>query len=111
MLGLVRLLSQPKVMGEGVLSLPAAHAIYRQLRATAWVAFLGDTESADTILSLFIGEESAPLPARLWSDAWLAAAAESAGLRLVTLDSDFKRFPVGRRLVRQPGAGKSWAAC
>ena len=40
MLGLVRLLCQPKVMGqEGALALPEAHAIYRQLRATPGVDF------------------------------------------------------------------------
>ena len=80
MLGLVRLLSQPKLMGAGVLTLPAANAVYRQLRDTAGVAFLNDAEGAD---------------------AWLAAAAEAAGLRLVTLDSDFKRFALSRCLVLQ----------
>ena len=101
MLGLVRLLSQPKLMGAGVLTLPAAHAVYRQLRDTAGVAFLNDAEAADAILSAWIGDAPAPLPARLWSDAWLAAAAEAAGLRLVTLDSDFKRFALSRCLVLQ----------
>ena len=99
MLGLVRLLSQPKLMGAGVLALPAAHTVYRQLRDTAGVAFLNDAEGADATLSAWIGDTPAPLPARLWSDAWLAAAAEAAGLRLVTLDSDFKRFALSRCLV------------
>ena len=102
MLGLVRLLSHPKVMGEGALALPAAHAIYSQLRATEGVAFLNDSEGMDATLPSLIGREAAPLPPRLWSDAWLAAAAESAGLRLVTLDADFKRFSLSRCLVLQP---------
>lgn len=102
MLGLVRLLSQPKVMGEGALPLHEAHAVYRQLRANEGVDFLSDSEGTDGLLPTLIGQASAPLPARLWSDAWLAAAAESAGLRLVTLDSDFKRFALSRCLVLQP---------
>lgn len=32
------------------------------------------------------------LPARLLTDAYLAAFAESAGLRMVTFDKDFERF-------------------
>jgi toxin-antitoxin system PIN domain toxin len=102
MLGLVRLLSQPKVMGEGALPLHSAHATYRQMRATEGVAFLKDSEGMDATLPTLIGGEASPLPPRLWSDVWLAAAAESAGLRLVTLDSDFKRFGLSRCLVLQP---------
>ena len=56
----------------------------------------------DATLPRLIGHEAAPLPPRLWSDAWLAAAAESAGLRLVTLDTDFKRFGLSRCLGLQP---------
>lgn len=99
MLGLVRLLCQPKLMGEGVLGLAEAHAIYRKLRATEGVAFCADAESADTVLAAWAADPSHPLPARLWSDAWLASTAEAAGLRLVSFDADFKRFPLSRCLI------------
>ena len=99
MLGLVRLLCQPKLMGEGVLGLVEAHAIYRQLRETDGVAFCADAESADAVLTAWAADPSNPLPARLWSDAWLAATAESAGLRLVSFDADFRRFPLTRCLI------------
>ena len=99
MLGLVRLLCQPKLMGEGVLGLAEAHAIYRQLRDTERVAFCADAESADTVLAAWAADPSNPLPARLWSDAWLAATAEAAGLRLVSFDADFKRFALTRSLI------------
>jgi toxin-antitoxin system PIN domain toxin len=98
MLGLVRLLSQPRLMGEGVLSLTDAHAIYQQLRQTEGVGFAGDAESADVLLATWLTGGEGPLPARLWTDAWLAASAEAAGLRLVTFDADFARFPLTRRL-------------
>lgn len=104
MLGLVRLLTQPKLMGAGVLGLADAHAIYQQLRQTEGVGFAGDTESADAVLAGWIGSGNPPLPARLWTDAWLAASAEAAGLRLVSFDADFARFPLSRRL-RLGGAG------
>ena len=98
LLGLVRLLTQPRLMGEGVLGLTDAHAIYRQLRQTEGVGFATDTEGADAVLAGWLGDVDAPLPAHLWTDAWLAASAEAAGLRLVTFDADFARFPLTRRL-------------
>ena len=99
MLGLVRLLCQPKLMGEGVLTLVDAFAIYRSLRDTEGVAFCTDTESADTLLTTWTLDATKPLHARLWSDVWLAAVAQSAGLRLVSFDADFKRFALTRYLI------------
>lgn len=98
MLGLVRLLTQPRLMGEGVLGVAEAHTIYRQLRQTEGVGFVGDAESADALLAQWLAAGEAPMPARLWTDAWLAASAEAAGLRLVSFDADFARFPLSRRL-------------
>jgi len=99
MLGLIRLLCQPKVMGDAVQTLPGAHALYRQLRDTAGVGFQHDLESADILLASWLGTAGKPLPSRLWTDAWLAALAESSGLRLVSFDRDFRRFPLARSLL------------
>ena len=63
------------------------------------MAFCADAESADTVLAAWAADPSNPLPARLWSDAWLAATAEAAGLRLVSFDADFKRFALRRSLI------------
>ena len=105
MLGLVRLLTQPKLMGEAALGLPEAHALYQQLRQTEGVGFLGDAEAADAQLASWLPTSATPLPARLWTDAWLAASAEAAGLRLVSFDADFRRFALSRHLQLsiQPG--------
>jgi len=93
MLGLVRLLSQPKLMGDAALSLAQAHQVYRDLRAQPGVAFVPDAETADAALPQLL---AANLPPRLWTDAWLAATARAAGLRLVTFDADFERFQLPR---------------
>lgn len=93
MLGLVRLLSQPKLMGEAALSLVQAHQVYRDLRAQPGVAFVADAEAADAVLSELLAQ---PLPPRLWTDTWLAATAQAAGLRLVSFDADFARFQLPR---------------
>ena len=105
MLGLVRLLTQAKLMGDAALGLPEAHAVYRQLRATEGVGFVGDSEDADAQLAHWLGAGEAPWPARLWTDAWLAASAEAAGLRLVSFDADFRRFALTQHLQLGADAG------
>jgi uncharacterized protein len=99
MLGLVRLLSQPKLMGDAALSLVQAHQVYRELRAQLGVAFVPDHEGADAVLPELLAPT---LPPRLWTDAWLAATAHAAGLRLVTFDADFARFQLPRWTQLQP---------
>jgi toxin-antitoxin system PIN domain toxin len=102
MLGLVRLLSQPKLMGADVLSLPAAMAVYQQWIDTPAVGLLPEPLGLETQLQSLLGTGSAPLPSRLWTDALLAATAESAGLRMVTFDKDFERFNLSRLEVLAP---------
>jgi uncharacterized protein len=86
-------------MGEGALNLADAWAIYRSLREAEGVDFCVDTESADATLAAWVSDASLSLTARLWSDAWLAAVAESASLRLVSFGAGFRRFPLSRCLV------------
>ena len=96
MLALVRLLSQPKVMGFDVLSLPAAMAVYRQWIDTPVVALLSEPTGLEMQLQSLLGTNSLPLPSRFWTDDLLAATAEAAGLRMVTFDKDFERFKLSR---------------
>ncbi len=97
MLGLVRLLCQPKVVGDGVLAPGAAWAAYQRFRAVQGVSLLGEPEGCDLQLHALVAQ--APLSARLWTDAYLAALSRAAGLRLVTFDRDFHRFALERVLV------------
>jgi uncharacterized protein len=90
MLGLVRLLAQPKVMGQGVLTLAQAMVVYQNFRAIPGIGLLADADSTDQIFTRFVGDEQ--LPHRFCTDAYLAALSESSGARLVTFDDDFKRF-------------------
>lgn len=103
MLGLVRLLSQPKVMGQGVLNLAQAMALYQQFLAVAGVDLLTEPRQFDAVLQGLVLANSAnqPLPTRLWTDAYLAALAQCSGARLVSFDQDFKRFDLATCLVLQ----------
>lgn len=99
MLGLVRLLCQPKVVGEGALQLPAAWAVYQGFRAVPGVGLLNDPADCEQHLAPHLSQEGEPLPPRCWTDAYLAAMAQSAGLRLVSFDKDFQRFKLAQWLL------------
>lgn len=88
-LSLVRLLTQPRLMADRPLTLVNAWALYRSFAELPRVAMLSEPSGIDAAL----GELVKPgLPARLFTDTYLAALARSAGSRLVTFDKDFERF-------------------
>ena len=99
MMGLVRVLSQPRAMGPNVLTLTQATAMYRQWLNTPAVGLLADPPSLDDAIEQLLGRRGEPQPIRLWTDMCLAATAQSAGLRMVTFDRDFERFGLTRCLV------------
>ena len=104
MLGLVRLLCQPRVVGDGALAPAAAWAAYQRFRAVRSVGLLAEPPGCDLQLHALVAQ--APLPARQWTDAYLASLALAAGLRLVTFDQDFHRFALDRVLVLNGGGNK-----
>ena len=97
MLGLVRLLCQPKVVGKGALTLSAAWALYQRFRAVQGVGMLAEPGNCDTHLQALVAKGA--LPPHLWTDAYLSALVLCSGLRLVTFDTDFRRFALPRCLV------------
>lgn len=101
MMGLVRVLSQPRAMGPNALSLTQAMTLYRQWLDTPAVGLLADPAGLDDAIEQLLGARGQPLPVRLWTDLGLAATAQSAGLRLVSFDRDFERFGLERCLILQ----------
>jgi toxin-antitoxin system PIN domain toxin len=99
MMGLVRLLVKPRVMGVDVMTIHQALDVYRKWLDTSQVALLPEPPGFDDALTRLTGMASAPLPAHLWTDLCFAATAEAAGLRMVTFDRDFERFGLTRCLV------------
>jgi predicted nucleic acid-binding protein len=90
MMGFVRLLAQPRLMGASACSPADAVRRYLALRALAEVRLAPEPSGCEDTL---LGYAGAPgFAARLWTDAYLAAFARCAGLRLVTFDADFARF-------------------
>ena len=103
MMGLVRLLSQVRMVGNDAMPLPQAMALYRQWVATPEVAMLPEPPGLEEAIEQILLSHGVSPPVRLWTDICLAATAKSAGLRMVTFDRDFERFGLERCLVL-PGA-------
>lgn len=89
MLGLVRLLSQPKVMGASALSLQAAMQAFQGWLELPGVRWVDEPAECSRTLTDVVAQGLAP---RLWTDAYLAAFARSANLRVISFDADFRRF-------------------
>jgi toxin-antitoxin system PIN domain toxin len=89
-LGMVRLLTNATVMGGEPLSCGDAWTAYRRFAELPEVDFVAEPISLEGRLAEFVASDM--MTPRLWTDAYLAAFAMSAGLRMVSFDSDFGRF-------------------
>lgn len=88
-MGLLRLLTNPVVMGHKPLEVTAAWTVYWKLKHESGVVLLPEPEGLDDALETLV---HGGIPPRLWTDAYLAAFAMTGGLQLVTFDQDFRRF-------------------
>ena len=89
-MSLLRLLAQPAVMGADVLTFAEAWQTLDQLMSDERVMFHREPEGLEKQWRQFslLGSASGTL-----TDAYLAAFAANAGLRLVTFDQGFTKFP------------------
>jgi toxin-antitoxin system PIN domain toxin len=86
----LRLLSSAAVMDGKPLRPAEAWSTYRDWLGRASIAFVREPAGCDAYLARWAGGDV--ITPRLWTDAYLAAFARSAGMRLVTFDRDFRRF-------------------
>jgi toxin-antitoxin system PIN domain toxin len=89
-LGLIRLVSQPKLMGTAVLASAEASALLQGFCRQPGVAMAAPEHNGWELFHSLLS--STTLPARLHTDAYLAALAIANGWRLVSCDRDFERF-------------------
>ncbi len=88
-MSLVRLLAHPKLMADKPLTLTKAWALYRRFASLPGVAMLAEPEGLDADFDALFEPK---FPVRLFTDAYFAALAGKAQVRLVTFDRDFERF-------------------
>ena len=90
-LGLVRLLTNPLVTGGEDFSVARSWEAYDAFRALPEVGLLDEPGECEELLAEWA--RSGRFTKRHWTDAYLAAFAVSGGLRLVSFDAGFARFP------------------
>jgi toxin-antitoxin system PIN domain toxin len=87
----LRLLTNPKVMGEDSLSPAGAIAVYRQLASDERVRFAPEPPNIESAwISLMSAREAS---GSTWTDAYLAAFALKAGFRLISFDRGMRPWP------------------
>lgn len=89
-LGALRLLCNAQVMGPDVLRPKAAVEALEVLEADERVVLLHEPDGMDAVLRKLVKARAAT--PNLWSDAYLAAFASVAGLKMVTFDRGFSKF-------------------
>ncbi len=90
-LGLLRLLTNERVMGEQRKTIEQAWSIYERVLAAQPVVFAPEPEGTELLMAeqCRLGGSST----KFWTDSYLAAFARAGSLGLVTFDDDFQRFP------------------
>jgi len=89
-LAFLRLSTHPKVLSRP-LSRDEAWDIYQRYRMEAKVGFIEDSVEVDA--GFMALSRVADLAHHLWTDCYLAALAHFRKCRIISFDSDFKRFP------------------
>ncbi len=90
MLGLLRLLTNPKVMAGHPFTAPEAWAAYEAFASLPEIRFLEESAAAEEQFTRWT--KTPDFPAHRWTDAWIAALAHSAQARAISFDADFSTF-------------------
>ena len=83
-LGLLRLLTSKSAIADMVCTQRAAWQVYEQWRIKSSVGFLDEPAGIDAIFRAATDRDE--VSPKVWTDAYLSAFAEAAGLTLVTFD-------------------------
>lgn len=89
-MGLLRILTQPKAMGAGVLSVADAWVLYDKLVEEQDVIFLDEPQQMEGAFRLLTVRDSNSW--RDWTDAYLAAFARKKQAVLLTFDQGFRKY-------------------
>lgn len=100
-LGVLRLLTNAKVMGGKPLKPDQALAAWDALSGDPRTFWIDGTPPGHAAHLARLVQGRAPAP-NLWSDAWLAALAESCEMRMTTFDQGFRSFHLGHARILGP---------
>ena len=80
-------------MGKDVKTMAGAWDVYDKCCADERIAFLPEPDGVDPTLRALA--KSRVVSPKVWADAYLAAFASAAGLKLVTFDQGFRSRAIG----------------
>lgn len=100
MLGLLRLLTNTRVMRGAPFTAVGAWEAYQSFTALPEVCFIEDSFAAQERFEQWTRRRD--FPAHFWTDAWIAALASASGARVVSFDADFTSFRDLRFLQLRP---------
>jgi toxin-antitoxin system PIN domain toxin len=89
-MGMLRTLTNRHSLEGEPLTVKEAWDVYREWRRNPIVGYKREPKTCNVQIDRLV--TAGQIRPRTWSDAYLAAFAQSAGMRLITFDSDFKRF-------------------
>jgi predicted nucleic acid-binding protein len=104
-MGLLRLLTNPHVMGRAPRTASQAWEIFLQLRRDRRVLFAADREQIDLTWRQFMAQQG--IGPSSWTDAYLAALAQTHSYLMVTFDAAFGRWADLKLELLTPTAGSS----
>lgn len=88
--GVLRLATNPAVFGDEAVTMAQAWALYDELLADERVYYLAEPQGLEPIWRDYTrGQTHSP---KVWSDAYLAAFAEVAGIGVLSFDKGFQQF-------------------
>ena len=88
--GLLRLATHPAVFGDEAVTMAQAWALYDELLADERVYYLTEPPNLEPIWRHYTtAQKHSP---KVWSDAYLAALAETAGIGMLSFDKGFQKF-------------------
>ncbi len=99
-IALFRLLTNPHVMGGAPRTTVEAWDIFLQLRGDRRVVFASDLEQVDAVWRELMTQSG--IGPSSWTDAYLAAFAQTRSYLLVSFDAGFKRWPDLRLTLLSP---------
>jgi toxin-antitoxin system PIN domain toxin len=89
--GFLRLVTNPKAIGDQAVSLSHAWHMYDALVRDPRAAFTGEPAGIELLWRSYTQRQT--FSPKIWNDAYLAAFARAAGFELVTFDQGFAQFP------------------
>ncbi len=88
--GFLRLATNPTVFGDEAVTMSQAWDLYDKLLTDERVCYLPEPQGLESVWRTYTQDQThSP---KVWSDAYLAASAEAAGIGMVSFDKGFRKF-------------------